>query len=76
MLMYGKPDNTDRPADARRPQGQRDDPERDQPKNLPGSGLHLALESGTSEGSPAQILGITRAIDAPIAQIYDNQDET
>lgn len=34
------------------------------------------LENGTAEGSPAQILGIARAIGVPIAQIYDDQDET
>lgn len=34
------------------------------------------LENGTAEGSPAQILGIARAIGVPIAQLYDDQDET
>ncbi|MCP4286501.1 MAG: helix-turn-helix transcriptional regulator [Gammaproteobacteria bacterium] len=34
------------------------------------------LENGTAEGSPTQILNIARAIGAPIAQIYDEQDET
>lgn len=34
------------------------------------------LENGSSEGSPAQILGIARAIGIPIAQLYDDQDET
>ena len=34
------------------------------------------LENGTAEGSPAQILSIARAIGVPIAQIYDDQDET
>ncbi|HEC16010.1 MAG TPA: XRE family transcriptional regulator [Sedimenticola sp.] len=34
------------------------------------------LENGTAEGSPAQILSIARAIGVPIAQLYDDQDET
>jgi transcriptional regulator with XRE-family HTH domain len=34
------------------------------------------LENGSAEGNPAQILGIARAIGAPIAQIYGDQDET
>ncbi|MCG8092883.1 MAG: helix-turn-helix domain-containing protein [Candidatus Thiodiazotropha endolucinida] len=32
------------------------------------------LENGTAEGSPAQILGIARAIGVPIAQIYNDQE--
>ena len=34
------------------------------------------LENGTAEGSPAQILSIARGIGVPIAQLYDDQDET
>jgi transcriptional regulator with XRE-family HTH domain len=34
------------------------------------------LENGTAEGSPAQILSIARTIGVPIAQLYDDQDET
>ena len=34
------------------------------------------LENGTAEGSPTQILNIARAIGVPIAQLYDDQDET
>ncbi|MEW8552634.1 MAG: helix-turn-helix transcriptional regulator [Candidatus Thiodiazotropha sp.] len=34
------------------------------------------LENGTAEGSAAQILCIARAIGVPIAQLYDDQDET
>lgn len=34
------------------------------------------LENGTAEGSPAQLLSIARAIGVPIAQLYDDQDET
>ncbi len=34
------------------------------------------LENGTAEGSPAQILSISRAIGVPISLIYDDQDET
>ena len=34
------------------------------------------LENGTAEGSPAQLLGIARAIGVPVAQLYDEQDET
>lgn len=34
------------------------------------------LENGTAEGSPAQILSVARAIGVPIAQLYDDQDDT
>jgi transcriptional regulator with XRE-family HTH domain len=34
------------------------------------------LENSTAEGSPAQILSIARAIGVPIAQLYDDQDDT
>lgn len=34
------------------------------------------LENGTQEGSAAQILNIARVIGIPIAQLYDDQDET
>lgn len=34
------------------------------------------LENGTAEGSPVQILSLARAIGVPIAQLYDDQDET
>ena len=34
------------------------------------------LENGTAEGSPAQLLAIARAIGVPIAQLYDDQDDT
>lgn len=34
------------------------------------------LENGSVDGSPAQILIIARAIGVPIAQLYDDQDET
>jgi len=34
------------------------------------------LENGTAEGNPAQIFAIARTIGVPIAQLYDDQDET
>ena len=34
------------------------------------------LENGTAEGSPSQILSIAHAIGVPVAQIYDEQDDT